>query len=918
MDLTGSIATINQNAIANVQASSIDQKIIGQVAGVQIQQLTGAPGGGTSIKIRGSGSLGAGNEPLYVIDGMPYSSQMNQETNPLFFINPNDIESITILKDASSTAIYGSRGANGVIMITTKTGVRDKTQVNYSFNIGIQEVPQSGRPEMLNRRQFAELQRDRIDIAVRRQENREPILDDYPVEYRDLDLLTGKGTDWYGMLLKSAIIREHNVSISGGSDKMRTFFSLGYLNQDGVLKSTGIDRYSAKLTIDNKVGKFLVNASLQPVYIDQKRANTNADRVDVIGVAIWANPVVSPFDENGNLIPFLTSPNSKYHTAWSFANPLYILENTIRNRQEFRNLGSAFVEWEVIEGLKVKTSLSTIFSASKYTLYIPGTVGGANTPPTGLGRSSNSRSHSFNWLSETTLNYQKRFKEHSFNVLLGYSMQKSISRGLNLEAGPYPNDLIETINAAQEINSWDESVGKWSMISYIGRINYSFRDKYLFTATFRSDGSSRFGKNNRFALFPSFAGGWRLSEEDFLKDNKYISNLKLRVSYGKSGNNNIGDYQHLPSIVSGAYVFGSTQVSAPYVGISNPYLGWEESEQVDLGVDVNFFKDRLSLVVDVYNRKSKDMLLNDVIPTITGFGSQITNKGSVRNRGLEIDVSGSPLQGTFSWNAGVSISFNRNVVLSTNANNDRILSGNVDGRASHITEVGKPVGQFFGFILDGIYTAEDINDPNVAKYPTAYEGAGKYRDIDGDGTITETLDYTAIGNPHPDFIYGIRNNFYYKGFDLGVLINGQYGGKVVNGLRMTTDNLQGFFNVGAEWADRWRSPEQPGDGIHAGVVPQTPSLGHRLNTSWIEDASYLRIANVTLGYSLPQSLLKKASFISSVRASLSVQNLYTFTNYSGANPESKQNGVNNTLSPGLDMTSYPLSRTVAFGLQVAF
>jgi TonB-linked SusC/RagA family outer membrane protein len=456
------------------------------------------------------------------------------------------------------------------------------------------------------------------------------------------------------------------------------------------------------------------------------------------------------------------------------------------------------------------------------------------------------------------------------------------------------------------------------MISYIGRLNYSFRDKYLFTATFRSDGSSRFGKSNRFAFFPSFAGGWRISEEDFLKENKYISNLKLRASYGRSGNNNIGDYQHLPSVISESYIFNSNQVSTSYVGISNPYLGWEESEQVDLGVDINFFKDRLALVVDVYNRKSKDMLLNDIIPTITGFGSQITNKGSVRNRGLEIDLSGTPVRGDLLWDAGVSISFNRNIVLSTNGNNDRILSGSVDGRSSHITEVGKPIGQFFGFILDGIYTVEDLTNPNVAKYPTVYEGAGKYRDLNGDGIITEILDYTAIGNPHPDFIFGIRNNFYYKGFDLGLLINGQYGGKVVNGLRMTTDNLQGFFNVGAEWANRWRSREQPGDGIHAGVVPQTPSIGHRLNSSWIEDASFLRIANITLGYSLPNSLLKKTNFISSVRASLSIQNLHTFTNYSGANPESKQNGINNTLAPGFDMTSYPLARTVSLGLQIAF
>jgi TonB-linked SusC/RagA family outer membrane protein len=917
-DVTGSIATIRQDAIRDVKATSIDQKLIGQAAGVQIQQISGIPGGGTSVKIRGNGSLGAGNEPLYVVDGIPYSAEMNQTTNPLIFINPNDIESISVLKDASSTAIYGSRGANGVIVITTKGGGREQVRINYSSSMGIQQVPQRGRPEMLNQRQYAELQRDKIDINVRIQENRQATLDDYPLEYRNLDALTGKGTDWYDLILQQAVVQDHNISLSKGTDDTRIFFSLGYLNQEGVVRYSGIDRYSSKLNIEEKIGNVIINASLQPSFIDQKRADTNSSRADLIGIAIWANPVVSPYDEKGNLIPYVLSPVSKYHTAWNFVNPLFALQNSTRRSQMFRNLGSAFVEWEIITGLKVKSTFNTILTASKYTAYTPGTVGGANSAPTGLGQSSNSRSDGFNWLSENTLDYQKRIKNHSFNVLLGYSLQKNTDKSINLNAGPYANDLIRTINAAQDISGWGESFSQWSMISYIGRINYAYKDKYLFTATFRSDGSSKFGTKNRFAFFPSFAGGWKISDEDFLNSNEIISNLKLRASYGKSGNNNIGNYAHLSSISAQSYIFDNTQVTASNIGISNPYLGWEESQQIDVGLDTELFNSRLSLIIDVYNRKSNNMLLNDIIPAITGANSQLTNKGSVRNRGLEIDLNGYPVEQNFVWNVGVSFSLNRNVVLSTNGNNDRILSGNVDGRSSHITEVGKPVGQFFGFVLDGLYTAADLADPNVAKYATAYEGAGKYRDLNGDGTITEILDYTAIGDPHPDFIYAIRNNFSYKGFDLGLIVNGQYGGKVINGLRMSTDNLQGFFNVGAEWANRWRSPEQSGDGIHCGVVTQTPSLSHRLNNTWVEDATYLRIANVTFGYSLPQNLLRHTALIKNVRASFSMQNLATFTRYSGGNPEAQQLGIDNTLAPGLDMTSYPLARTASFGLQATF
>ena len=342
-DVTGAITTINEDAIRNVLASTIDQKIIGQVAGVQIQQLTGAPGGGTSVKIRGNGSLGAGNEPLYVVDGMPYSSGKDQNTNPLILLNPNDIESVTILKDASSTAIYGSRGANGVIIITTKSGIKSKTQVNYSTNVGYQQVPEKGRPQMLNQREFAEMQRDRIDLAVRSRENREATLEDYPEEYRNLERLTGKGTDWYDLILRTAKVQEHNLNLTRGTENSRTFFSLGYSNQEGVLYNSGVERYNGKITIENKVGKFLINATFQPAYIDQKRVNTNDSRTDVIGISIWGNPVVSPYDESGNLKSYLQSPQNRYHTAWGFANPLFILQNSTRDYQAFQHIGSSFL-----------------------------------------------------------------------------------------------------------------------------------------------------------------------------------------------------------------------------------------------------------------------------------------------------------------------------------------------------------------------------------------------------------------------------------------------------------------------------------------------------------------------------------------------------------------------------------------------
>lgn len=919
-DLTGSVVNVNQEQLRNLPTTSIDQKLVGQVAGVQIQQVSGAPGAGTAIKIRGNGSISAGNDPLYVVDGMPYSSGFNQNLNPMSFINPNDIESITVLKDASSTAIYGSRGANGVIMITTKRGNYDQTDVSVSSMVGVQQVPQKGRPKMMNQYQFAELQREKIGMKVRQMEKREPTNADYPAEYLP-ENLKGEGTDWYDLILQNALIQEHTISVNKGGKESRLNFSMGYYNQEGVLKYTGLERYSGKLTMESNLGKHVkVGASLQPTFIQQKRTNTNANRDDVFGVATWGNPVMSPYDEDGNLIPYIQSPASKYHSAWSFMNPLYVLRETVQKQDNFQNLGIAFIEWEIIQGLKVKSSLNTNFASTKYNQYIPSTVGGSNKPPTaGTGKSTNNRGTSFNWLIENTLTYEKTFaKKHRINAMLGYTAQRSKTDNISLNADPYANDLIQTINAAQAIKSWGQTIDEWSMVSYLGRINYSYEDKYLLTATFRSDGSSRFGDKNRFASFPSVAAAWRVSEEKFLKNNPVIDNLKLRFSYGKSGNNNIGNYAHLASVSADSYIFSDTQVTGSNVGISNPYLTWEESDQIDAGVDVSLFKNRLSFVLDYYYRRSKNMLLKDVIPAITGFTSQMVNKGNIRNTGFEISINATPVASAFTWNVNLNLSLNRNKVISLNDNGDRILAGSNDGNSTHVTVVGKPIGQFFGFVFDGLYTIEDLQNPDVAKNAQAYEGGVRYKDLDNDGVISDMLDYTIIGNPHPDFIYGLTNTFTYKDFDLSIIMNGQCGGKVVNGLRQSIDNLQGFFNVGEEWVNRWRSADNPGDGRHYGVPPLTPSLGHRMSDLWIEDATYLRISNITFGYSLPQQLMRKTGFIKVCRFYLTAQNLATFTKYSGANPEGQSVNQSSVLAPGFDMSSYPLSRTTSIGINLTF
>lgn len=920
-DLTGSVATLDNKLIRSLPVATIDQKMIGQVAGVQVQQLSGSPGGGTSVKIRGNGSLGAGNEPLYVVDGMPYSAEMNQRLNPLIFINPNDIESITILKDASSTAIYGSRGANGVIMITTKKAATDRTEVNVSLMTGVQQVPQRGRPQMLNQREFVELQREKIAIKVRQIENREPVTGDYPLEYQNPTSLTGNGTDWYDLLLRPAMIQEQNVSLLKGNKDSRINFSMGHYKQDGVLRYTGVERFSGKLGMESNIGKHIkIGASLQPSFIIQNRTNTNASREDILGVSLWANPLLTPYNEKGELKPYLVSPQNKYHSAWSFVNPLFNLRETQQTDKGFQNLGIAYLEWKIIKDLTLRSSLNTNWSTSKYFQYTPSSVGSSNTPPiAGTGRSTSITGENFDWLIENTATYEKSFSNHRINALAGYTTQKSTSRGINLNADPYANDLLQTINAAQAIKAWGESVNQWSMISYLGRINYSYSDRYLLTATFRSDGSSRFGYENRFAGFPSFAIAWRVSQEKFLRHIESIDNLKLRASFGTSGNNNIGNYASLASINAGSYIFGNTQVSASTVGISNPNLTWEASQQMDGGIDLSMFNNRLTLIVDVYNRKSKNMLLSNIIPAITGFNTQIVNLGNVRNKGVEVALGVTPVSSrNVQWDVNLNLAFNRNKVLSLNENGDRVLSGNNDNNPTHVTVVGKPIGQFFGYIFQGLYTAEDLLNSAVPKYPQVYAGAGKYADINGDGRITDLNDYTIIGNPYPAYTFGLSSNLSYKDLNLSVILNGQSGGQVVNGLRQTVDNLQGFFNVSKEWVNRWHSANDPGDGKHYGIPNTTPSLGHRMSSLWVEDASYLRIANVTLAYALPAGWMKRTGFMNDARVYVSVQNLALFTKYGGANPEGQSVNINNTLSPGYDISSYPLSRTASVGINLSF
>jgi len=917
-DATGAVATLSAAQMKDLPVSSVDQKLKGQIPGVQISTTTGTPGGGTSIKIRGSGSIGAGDNPLFVVDGYPISNTSGQVSNPLNVINPNDIESVTVLKDASSTAIYGSRGSNGVIVITTKQGARGIPVVNVSAFTGIQQVPQKGRPQMLNGTEFAQFRKDIIvdDFASRGLVATDA---DIPAAFRN-PAQYGEGTNWYNEIIHNAPTTNLDASISGGSENTKYSFSLGYLNQEGTLRYTGFERYAIRMNTESKIGKKLrVGLNMAPTNSVQNLNSFESDFVDVLSRSLWLSPLIPVTDASGNRTPYILSPD-----MYAGPNPLNSLEFAGTKSKSFRGLGTVFAEYQVLDGLKLKYSFNVDYINGSSFVFNPSFVGGVNAPPPVVPNSTTEKSTSFNWLSEALLTYDKTFaKDHRLNVVLGYSAQQERAESLRLFADNYPDDKIQTINAASIISSYGADVQKWSIISYLARVNYTYKDKYLFTGTVRTDGSSRFGSNNRYGTFPSAAVGWRVSQEDFMKNAGWVSDLKLRATYGLSGNFNIGNYTYITNIGSSNYAFGGQLASGRIpTSLNNPNLTWEESSQLDAGVDLGLFKDRVYVNLDYYKRITKGMLYNSEIPLSSGYSNAIINSGKIENKGFEFGLTSKNLEGEFTWSTSANIAFNRNKVLALNDNNDPVYSGRSgEGSYQHITQVGRPVGEFYGYILEGIYR-DQADLANSPKHVTSVVGSVKYKDVDNNGIIEPVKDFAVIGSPQPDFTWGLTNTFGYKGFDLNLLLVGSQGGQILKTANQYLLNIDGIFNVDQKVLNRWRSPENPGDGF----TPTTNGsrvIYRDVNSSWVESASYMRIQNVTLGYKFSEKWLESSKVIKGARIYSSIQNLATFTKYSGANPEVSRNtisgnAVSSALVPGEDFTNYPLPRTFILGVNLTF
>ena len=937
-DITGSVSAINSDKIKDQQVPSLDLALAGQMAGVVVTQATGAPGGGASVRIRGAGSLSAGNEPLYVVDGFPVTNDFDQRNNPLNTINPADIDNIQVLKDASATAIYGSRGSNGVILITTKSGKTGTSRVDFNVSTGVQQVEKL--VDVLNAREFATyINESRNNAWVNSGPNRSAsdpnsargnnVMYVLPEILQNPDAL-GEGTNWQKEIFRTASMSNYQLNFSGGNDKTKYFVSAGYLDQKGVIINSDLKRYSFRVNVESQMNKRVkVGANVTPTYTfsNQSLAEGNWQGGGIIQSAITAAPHLTPYDADGNY----TKVTGQGIGLSEVDNPVKIAKEYFHQQGTLRLLGTAFAEFSLIDNLKFKTLVGgdvrnfreDIFSNS---LINPNSVN-LTKPAVGTNTTSQTR----NWLAEFTLSYAKSFGKHNLDAVLGYTAQNELLDFNRITGTNFPNDNIKTLNAAGLITSAFNTKEEWSLLSYLARVNYNFDDRYLLTATFRQDGSSRFGAENRWGFFPSISLGWRLSEENFMSEIDWISELRLRASTGLTGNNFIANYGAIGLTSPENYIFGTNggvvNNGIRLSNIPNSRLGWETNRQTDIGIELGIMQNRFYLSADYYQKRTSDLLLNVPVPTLTGYNTALQNIGEILNKGLEFTVTSRNTVGAFKWTTDFNISTNKIQVEALGPDGSPIISRQATSASAptHITQIGSQPGSFYGYQVVGVYQ----NQQDIDSSPVIRNGNGtvqskpgqlKFADINGDGVIT-TADRTILGSPFPDYTYGMTNTFAYKGFDFSFTLQGVEGFEVLNLARRYYGNYSGTYNVLRSTANGWKSESDPGDGVSPMIDRNFNALAgsnvvNNVTSLFVEDGSFLRIRNITLGYNLPQASLQKLK-LSSARLSFTVQNAYTFTKYEGYNPEVSAQG-GSTLVPGVDAGGYPLARSFMFGLNVGF
>lgn len=912
-DLTGAVGSVDAKDIKDLAVTRVDQALLGKAAGVQVKPSTGEPGAAPQIRIRGIGSISAGSGPLYVVDGFPTSS--------IETLNPNDIQSIDILKDASATAIYGSRGSNGVIIINTKRGKAGKSVVTFDTYYGLQKV--SKTPKFMNSMQQAQYFYD--GVKNRNIDNGNDVsgpADKWKLAVPQIiiDVLQGKNTTEVNALnevLHTAPQQQYQLTMSGGNENLRYAVSGEYLDQDGLIITNSFKRYSLRANLDAKLTERLsVKLNINPSFIKRRGVNsfgvtTGAGDFSILGGATSVNPFYPIYDQDGSYFAY-----NGYPAVGNFYNPVALAKEVINKQSGIGLLGNINAEYTIFNDLKLNVLLGTTLSGTSGSNFTPSLPAFFVQPA--FGREDNAMYS--NWLTEYTLNYSRSTGKHNISALAGFTAQEEMGKSSFVSSDKYPNNLVPTLSAVSGlVSNGSSSEYNWSLVSYLGRVNYNFKSKYYLTTSIRTDGSSRFGSDRKYGLFPSVALAWRISDENFLKNVSFLSELKIRTSYGKTGNNNIGNYEQYGTINYYKYPLGGVQVAgfAP-ARLANPSLTWEKQASTNTGVDMAFFKKRLVLTVDYFQSRNTDLLLNVNVADITGFSTALKNIGEVKNTGWEFVLSTVNLTKKFEWTTDFNFSAYRNKVVRLGPSGDPIISG------GNITMIGQPIGMFYGWLTDGIFKsqAEVDKGPVFGPGTSARSRPGDLRFVDVSGPagkpdgIINSFDKTIMGSPYPDFYYGMTNRFSYRNISLSISLQGVHGNQILAESRRSTYSGRSRFRNAASQLNYWKSEQDPGDGKTP--RPNDAPTGNQrgeFSQNWLDTGTYLRINNITLGYLLPEIFCQKIGG-KSFRVYLNATNPFLFTKNLGFNPDVNNN--ENALTPGRDLNDYPLPKSLILGLNIGF
>lgn len=906
-EVTAAIASVTSEEIKDMPLVGLDQALQGRAAGVQVTNNSGAPGGGVSIRIRGTSSLGAGNEPLYVVDGVPINNTQtfNQQTgeeriNGMSNINPSDIESIEILKDAASTSIYGARAANGVVLINTKRGKAGQQQFDINTWYGLSQV--TNRYDLLNASDFAVLVNEGLaTVGVA------PV---YTQEFIDNPTID---TDWQNEIFQTAPTANINLSTRGGSDKTQYMLSLGYMDQQGVIIESRFKRYNLRINLDQKLSdKVKIGNSLNVSYTNNDRLrNTGAARSDGGEQNfLFGSPVLTTAHARSPTTPVFDPVSGEYSfdtLARLFPNPVAMAKAQDINNNTIRAIGNIFAEWEIVKDLRFRTQLGADLRYENEDFFMPPFPD--QRQGNGTGRASVRNFNELLWLTENYLTYDFQLAQsHNFQTLVGASFQESQWENSFAYVAGFGSDRIRTLNGGSQILQSTSDAESWGISSFFGRLNYNFNGKYLLSFNYRVDGSSRFGANNKYGHFPSASVGWNVIEESFMQGIPSITNLKLRASYGITGNQEIGNYSHLGTFGVG----GGTNLGRNYLNrlgavvnnIPNDDFSWEQTTQWNAGADLGFFNNRFSLSADFYVKTTSDLLLNIPLPRTSGFASTLTNIGEMENRGFELAVNTINLDGEFSWTSNLNFSMNRNKVIS--------LVGDQDIRIREsIVREGYPISFY-------LFEREPLVDPAT--------GTVIIVDQDESGGVPNDNDRKITGSALPQHIGGFTNEFRFKGFDLNIFFQWSYGNKIFNNTRKWMEEMRrdlqstiGYNTTQVAFDNRWR---QSGDQTeYPGVFYDLRNQNHFLaHNGWLEDGSYLRLKTLTLGYNFPASFTERLK-ISNARIYFSSNNLLTFTSYSGYDPEVSHftaQGLGGNIGMGYDYGTFPQPKTFVMGLNLSF